>query len=436
MGKITVNTGKTIGKIKPMHAVNNNPLKPRSDQTKSCFDDYKAAGIPYARNHDASHWAGAGREHVVDVNCIFTDFDRDVNDTSAYDFTLTDVYVNTCFEAGAKMYYRLGASIEHWVKKYNTVPPKDNQKWAEICEHIIMHYNEGWADGFNLGIEYWEIWNEPDLGDEKCWGGTREEFYELFATSVSYLKNRFPQLKIGGPAVAGIGNPEFMEGLLMRLKKDNIPLDFFSWHLYGNDLEWYSGDMKKARNILDKHGYTKTESILNEWNYVKDWSDHFVYSIEQIIGMKGAAFTAAVMLIGQENPLDMLMYYDARPSAFNGMFDFYTERPLKGYYPFKMFNNLYKKGAAVETMCDMGDIHAAAAVDKNGGTATMISYFNDNDELKESKEIEVCFDKAVNASVYLLDENHTAEKIFGFCGTAVRLALKPNSVVLISDDYE
>ncbi len=435
MEKITVNTGKATGKIKPMHAVNNNPLKPRSDQTKSFFNDYKAAGIPYARNHDASHWAGAGREHVVDVNCIFTDFDRDVNDPSAYDFTLTDVYVNTCFEAGSKMYYRLGASIEHWVKKYNTVPPRDNLKWAKICEHIIMHYNEGWADGFKLGIEYWEIWNEPDLGD-KCWGGTPEEFYELFAVSVSYLKERFPHLKIGGPAVCGVGDPTFTRGLLARLKKDNIPLDFFSWHLYGYDTEWFVNDINKVRGILDEYGYTETESILNEWNYVKDWSEHFVYSIEQIIGMKGAAFTGAVMLIGQENPLDMLMYYDARPSAFNGMFDFYTDRPLKGYYPFKMFNNLHKKGTAVETVCPGGGVHAAAAVDGNGGTAVMVAYFTDNDELKEKKEIEICFDREVNANIFLLDNEHNAEKTVGFRGTAVRFAVEPNSVVLISDDYE
>ena len=435
METIKVNRDCKKGRIKPMHAVNNNPLKPRADQTKSFFDDYKAAGIPYARNHDASHWAGAGREHVVDVNCIFTDFDRDVNDPSAYDFTLTDVYVNTCFDAGAEVFYRLGASIEHWVKKYNTLPPADNQKWAEICEHIIMHYNEGWADGFRLGITYWEIWNEPDLNQKKCWGGTWEEFYELFAVTAAHLKKRFPQLKIGGPAICGIGDTDFTEGLLKRLKKDNIPLDFFSWHLYGYDTSWYENDINKVRNILDKYGYTETESILNEWNYVKDWSDKYVYSIEQIIGMKGAAFTAAVMLIGQENPLDMLMYYDARPSAFNGMFDFYTDRPLKGYYPFKMFNNLYRKGIEAETDCGVPGLYAATAVDEKGNPSTMIAYFSDDEESAEAKETEIVYDKPVSADVYILDSEHNAEKIFGFSGTSVRLTIKPNSVILISDNF-
>ncbi len=38
-----------------------------------------------------------------------------------------------------------------------------------------LHYNEGWAHGFELGIKYWGIWNEPDLDADdaiykKTWG--------------------------------------------------------------------------------------------------------------------------------------------------------------------------------------------------------------------------------------------------------------------------
>ena len=39
-------------------------------------------------------------------------------------------------------------------------------------------------------------------------------------------------------------------------------------------------------------------------------------------------------------------------------------------------------------------------------------------------------------NIFLLDNEHNAEKTVGFRGTAVRLAVEPNSVVLISDDYE
>ena len=45
--------------------------------------------------------------------------------------------------AGTKVFYRLSHRIEHEVKKYGTLPPKDFKKWAVICEHIIRHYTEG-----------------------------------------------------------------------------------------------------------------------------------------------------------------------------------------------------------------------------------------------------------------------------------------------------
>ena len=60
-------------------------------------------------------------------------------------------------DAGTETFFRLGQTIEHQIKKHGTLPPSDFGKWAQICEHIIMHYNEGWADGYNLGIKYWEI---------------------------------------------------------------------------------------------------------------------------------------------------------------------------------------------------------------------------------------------------------------------------------------
>ena len=47
-------------------------------------------------------------------------------------------------------------------------------------KHVVMHYNKGWANGFHYGIRYWEIWNEPDF--MPFWGGTPEEFRELYKT--------------------------------------------------------------------------------------------------------------------------------------------------------------------------------------------------------------------------------------------------------------
>jgi hypothetical protein len=89
------------------------------------------------------------------------------------------------------------------LKAYNVYAPKDFAKWARICEHVIRHYNEGWAKGFRWGIEYWEIWNEPE--SNTMWrGSTREAFFEFYRTAALHLKAKFHGIKVGGYGSTGI----------------------------------------------------------------------------------------------------------------------------------------------------------------------------------------------------------------------------------------
>ena len=432
MNKITVDFTKEVGKIKPMHAVNNGPKKARESQSRGNFDKWVEIGIPYARNHDASIEYSYGGEHIVDIIAIFPDFDADVNDPASYDFHLTDEYLQTTLEAGTKIFYRLGNKIEHWSKKYGTVKPKDYKKWAEICEHIIMHYNEGWADGYNWNIDYWEIWNEPDLRHDheehkETWGGTKAEFFDFYEIAAKHLKSRFPDLKIGGPALAH--RMDWAEDFISQMKERGTPLDFFSWHVYGTTPQRFLEKQETYKSILLENGYTETETICNEWNYVRGWDVDFVYSIETIISLKGAAFTAAKMLAGQHSSIDMLMYYDARPSPFNGIFDYYTYKPLKGYYTFKMFNELYKLGTSYEVKVDCEDVYCVAA--KNGNDeAVMISFYNDNDEDNSEKIIELDLNGKDEYDIYLLDEEHDCEKV-GTYKKGEQLKIKHNTVILL-----
>jgi hypothetical protein len=198
--------------------------------------------------------------------------------------------------AGVEVFYRLGHRIEHEVKKYGVNPPKDFKKWAIICEHIIRHYTEGWANGFKYKMTYWEIWGEPDLDKHNpakspCWTGTKEQFFEFFNTVASHLKSCFPHLKIGGPAIAH--DLEWTDEFLSNL---TAPLDFFSWHKYAHLIESVLGMAAKVRELLDRHGYTETESIMDEWNYVLGWSgDDIVYSHDHRGKIKGASFSVAMM---------------------------------------------------------------------------------------------------------------------------------------------
>ncbi len=420
-----------IAPIKPMNAVNNGPsFTHNSGQNTGNLEAYTEANIPFARTHDASFFPRYGGEHTVDVHLIFRDFDADPDDPKNYDFDLTDHYMEMIMAAGTKVFYRLGAKIEHEPKKYGIIPPKDPKKWAVICEHIIAHMNEGWANGHHYGIEYWEIWNEPNLYGS-CWLGTPEQFYELFAVTAKHLKARFPELKIGGPAMCWYDEP-WLEGFFKVLTEQNVPLDFYSWHKYSEDAKKVVNDAKRHRAILDKYGYTETESILNEWNYVRGWAgDEWSYTLESEISIKGAAYIAAVMSGCQEAPVDMLMYYDARPCGMNGLFDFYTYRKLKGYYAIKTWGELLKMGTQCEVSDLPRDIYATAAVDEDGKKLTLISYYTDDDSALEIEFPVEIGEKEVTLS--LLDSEHDlvpVKRIVTDCGKFT-LTMKPNTVVVL-----
>ncbi|MBQ3054792.1 MAG: hypothetical protein IJC88_01665 [Oscillospiraceae bacterium] len=428
MSRITVDFTKTVGKIKPMHAVNNGPIKARGDQSRENFTLYSEAGIPYARNHDAAFMAAYGGEHTVDIWAIFPNPNADVNDSASYDFILTDEYLKTIQEAGTKVFYRLGNKIEHWVKKYGTLPPPDFKTWAEICEHIIRHYTEGWADGFRWDIEYWEIWNEPDLDEDDCpnkrtWGGTKAQFFDLYEITAKHLKSCFPHLKIGGPALAW--REDWAADFLREMHRREVPIDFFSWHIYCVEPKELLTRQNNIKKLLLENGYENAETNCNEWNYVCSWDVEYLRAVETIISMKGAAFTAACMLASQHSTLDMLMYYDARPGVWCGIFDSYTLRPFKGYYPFRMFNTLYRLGNEVECVSDDETVYAVAA--KNGeDRAVMVCYYTDDDTAGEKT---VDFVLGGEYRVELLDEENTCTELPWDGNT---ITMKRNSVLLFT----
>lgn len=407
---VSINPEVSLGRIKNMHAVNNGPTvkKPGGDQKCGNFEDYKAARIPFARTHDSINCV-AGSAHTCDISVVFPDFDADENDPRNYDFVFTDHYLDNIRRAGTEVFFRLGQTIEHGPKKYGVLPPKDYAKWARIAEHVIRHYNEGWGWGLDtapttvniawsnqFNIVYWEIWNEPDTDrggiwrtNPRCWGGSYEEFCLFFATVAKHLKLTFPDLKVGGPALAGA--EDWGDLFLEYCSTNSVPLDFFSWHVYVNDPKYIADMATRMRGLMVKHGYGKSESILNEWNFVRGWGDDFVYSLRVESGdlnLKGAAFVISTMIDCQSVPVDMLMYYDARVStSMNGMFDQVTKWPLKGYYPFYAWSRLKDYGEQVDCTVSHGKnadgFHAVAAKDGNGSIAILVSRYLDDENVSD-----------------------------------------------------
>lgn len=420
--KIKVDFGKITGKIKPMHGVGQPPFY---HDDFSMFHYLTEAGIPYSRLHDVGGPLGCGL--YVDIPNIFRDFDADPYDPGSYDFTFTDRLIKNLCEAKCEPFFRLGVTIEnsHMLKAYRIFPPKDPQKWAVICEHIVSHYNRGWADGYRFGIKYWEIWNEPDdcytLETSMMWRGTPEQFYELYDISSRHLKSVFgDEIAVGGyahcgfyayenyPDLSDIGRKctaftefffEFLDGFFKYIKAHGSPLDFFSWHTYA-DVKTALKHADVCREILDKHGFENVPDILNEWNPCADAKNRNSH----IPASRALAF----MLGMQYKRVSLLCYYDARlgPSSYGGLFNPDTWEPYPAYYAFKAFNEAYKLLNQVECITDSNDVFVLAA---SHGDKKVILIAN----IGPDCDAEFNIGESSPVSIKVIDETHTYSELTG-----------------------
>lgn len=423
MNRLTINTEEIIGKVKPMHGVGSAPFYGVND---SMFHYLAEAGILYSRLHDVGD--AFGGYVFVDIPNIFRDFNADADDERSYDFVFTDWLLTNLIKQNTMPIFRLGVTIENWqkIKAYRIYPPEDFGKWAKICAHIIMHYNYGWANGYNMNITYWEIWNEPENahpdGDNQMWKGTKEEYFELYDTAAKYLKSCFPSLKFGGYAGCGFygleeykynGDElltnryrmEFFKDFLSFVKKNNSPIDFFSWHSY----ESVNITVKFARYVkqsLCEYGLNDVESILDEWNTNSPWNTE--HEMIDRASAKAAADVCEMMCRMQAEAVDICCYYDASwgVSNWGGMFHPYTGKPLKTYYSFKAFNELYmlKQSVKCNMECD-GSLFAVSAVDGNICRAVITNTSQRNEMLEINMDTAYKFSKII-----ITDSNKTFEE--------------------------
>ena len=396
IAEVAVDFDAVTGVVKPVNGVGQPPML--GGPMKFYLMHYlKEAGIPYSRLHDVGGWLGGG--FYVDIPNVFPDFDADENLSSSYDFEFTDALLKSLDENGVEPFYRLGVTIENFAgagfRHRRIAPPSDYLKWARVCEHVIRHYTEGWANGFNMKISYWEIWNEPDNYEnpvENCmWRGSWDEFMRFYGTVAPYLKSKFPHLKIGGYgscgfyAAVGAGQikaanssprtgyfVDCFTNFLSSAKKNGWPLDFFSFHSYSAPKEALR-QVRFADEQLNLHGFPsgRCERIFNEWlPYVKQAN----------LGTALQAAGIAAELIGLQNgPCDLACIYDARcgVGSYSALFNPLTCKPHKAYYAFAAFNELRKRGVAVKiAVSGSQDLWGAAA---KGTVDAAVMLANDSD---------------------------------------------------------
>lgn len=421
--EVVVEPSVAVGIVKPVNGVGQPPMIGAMGNW-DLMHYLQEAGIPYSRLHDVGGWLAGGL--YVDIPNLFPRFEADENDPANYRFAYTDSLIDALVKNGVEPFFRLGVTIENFVERgyppVNINPPADPAKWARVCEHVILHYTKGWANGCNYRITHWEIWNEPDNNPDikrnPMFTGTFEEYMNLYGVTAKHLKAKFPDLKFGGygscgfyagvgsePASAANSSPrteyfvECAEKFLAAARKNGWPLDFFSFHSYSDPRE-AARQVRFADELLNKHGFTRSscERIFNEW---------LPHAWKGALGTSQQASSVAAELIDLQNgPCDVACIYDARCSvgSYSPLFNPMTYKPHKAYYAFTAFNELRKLKTAVK--CEAKEGLRACAASADGKVAVMIA--NDGDKAVPLT-LGVAGRKVVDCRV--TDDAHTDEKV-------------------------
>ncbi len=125
-----------------------------------------------------------------------------------------------------------------WYRQ-NVAPPKDWNRWEQLIENFTRHL----VDRYGLDeVSHWyfEVWNEPNID---FWVGNPKEetYYQLYDHAAAAIKRVSSKLLVGGPSTA---QAAWADRFLAHCKEKNVPVDFVSTHVYGND---------KAEDVFGTH---------------------------------------------------------------------------------------------------------------------------------------------------------------------------------------
>jgi hypothetical protein len=257
----------------------------------------------------------------------------------------------------------------------DVVEPLDYTGWEELVFSLVKHYRDR-----DAGIRYWEIANEPDIGED---GGCPyrfkpESYSRYYQHAVMAILRADPSAHVGGPALAGAGSA-LLPALLNYCETNKVPLHFVSWHIYSSDPKAVRGTVEHVRGLLSQHPALQPETVLDEWNMDlmnPDRDPRFqpCYICETIWQMKDAKldYSCYYHIRDWHVELQEFQPFMSTPGAafmarwwnrmpqFDGLFD-YEDQVRPAYYAFELLSRL--AGNRAEVRSDDPAVHAFASRD-------------------------------------------------------------------------
>ncbi|SDB24572.1 xylan 1,4-beta-xylosidase [Butyrivibrio sp. INlla16] len=184
-------------------------------------------GFSYIRGH------GLFSDDVA----IYNEYEEDGETKVEYNYTYIDRIFDSFLRLGIRPYLELGfmpgqlasgtQTIFYW--KGNTTPPKDYKKWTDMVIALLAHLKKRYGEE----TVTWpiEVWNEPNLPGF-WYKADMQEYFKLFKETFLAIKNYDSRYKVGGPAICGVRDAEWIEAFLEFCKKEGIKPDRITRHHY------------------------------------------------------------------------------------------------------------------------------------------------------------------------------------------------------------
>jgi xylan 1,4-beta-xylosidase len=180
----------------------------------------------------------------VRFHAIFQDengvYSEDQQGNPVYNWSYVDQIYDSLLEVGVRPFVEISFMPKalatrpdyhaFWYKQI-VAPPKDYAKWDALIKAFANHLVERYGVD-EISQWYFEVWNEPNID---FWTGrpAQQTYFELYDHTARALKAANSRIRVGGPSTA---QAAWVGDMIAHATQNNVPLDFVSTHVYGNDV--------------------------------------------------------------------------------------------------------------------------------------------------------------------------------------------------------
>lgn len=115
-------------------------------------------------------------------------------------------------------------------------------------------------------IQYWELWNEPNLSH--YWSGTQTQLYDMLKPAVAIIRQHIPKAIVSTPPVSG-GDSDFMTTWINIENTNGRISNYYGFHSYlsGYEPEARYRMISRMVDAKNQGGWTKAPWMNTETNF-------------------------------------------------------------------------------------------------------------------------------------------------------------------------